>query len=76
VSRSRQTLNYSFHDLEFADESDFEGDDDLMRSFLFTRRIAKTGWDDRKDKVDEIFSFFSKEYHLVPLKTLAEHLNE
>ena len=74
IRKSKQVLNYSFHDLEFADSSDFQKIGNIADTFLFTRKIIKKDWDERVHQVENIFLSFGDDHRLVPLKDLASSI--
>lgn len=72
IKKSKQVLNYHFHDCEFGVPSDF-GKNNLEGLFL-VRRILKQSLDDRLSHFEKMFSFFCSDYNLVPLKDMAENI--
>ena len=74
MRRSKQVLNYSFHDLEFADSSDFQNIQGIANTFLFTRKIVKKTWEERVEHLDDLFSSCSADHRLVPLKDLSSSI--
>lgn len=77
VKRSGQLLNYNLHDSEFISYSDLKGLSRAMsteKDFLMANKIMKTSLNHRLAHFKKLFSLFSNDYYLVPLKTLAEHM--
>lgn len=74
VRKSKQVLNYHFHDCEFGEVSDFNKNN--LESLFFIRRIYKQRLDDRLSHFDKMFSSFCADYNLIPLKDMAENINK